>query len=330
MYLSVNAVIGIRHRHLPPPTHSHSHSPAHYLPMPRSQSECTESLCCSVSQNEVGLQIDFSKLELGAEIGTGAFSKVRDAIYMGERVAVKQLVDASQSTLENLIREVKLCSQLRHGFIVSLRGVCLDLSAVDARGSPLGVCLVMQLAQHGSILKALDKPDIRARFGSWNRRLTFLAEAANGGYCLHSQTPPIIHRDIKPANLLLTAGLQPLLADFGLACRLGEETGLGEGTQNFMAPELFGGEDPSCASDIYAFGLTMQFVVAVSSGGQCSEPWAGMTNVQIQELVEKGFRPEWPKLLEADSSLSRFLQVIITVSNISTFSIYCCVRILRV
>jgi serine/threonine protein kinase len=258
------------------------------------------------------LEIDPLKLELGSVIGTGAFSKVYAAFYMGEPVAVKQLVDDSVANPENLHREVKLSSQLRHGFIISLRGVCMDPSAVDARGSHLGVCLVLPLAKHGSIVKALDNPAIRDRFSLWSQRFTFLGEAASGVYYLHSFKPPIIHRDLKPSNTLLTAGLQPLIADFGLACRQGEGSDLGEGTLNYTAPELLHGEHASCASDVYAFGLLMQYV-AIRSDGPCSEPWAGMTNVQIQERVGKGFRPPWPEELKADSSLSRFLKVVIAV-----------------
>ena len=227
---------------------------------------------------------------------------------MGESVAVKQLDNANP---ENLKREARMSSQLRHGFIVPLRGISLDPSAVDARGLPVGMCLVMPLAKHGSILKALAKPDVRAHFGSWHQRCKFLAEVASGLYYLHSQTPPILHRDIKPGNVLVTESLQPLLADFGLACRLGEETDLGEGTQNYMAPELFDGEGPSCASDVYSFGLLMQFLANYSEVSPCLEPWAEKTIVQIQELVGKEHRPAWQKVIEDDSSLRRFVQVII-------------------
>jgi serine/threonine protein kinase len=270
---------------------------------------CTDQCLCDFGQID-DLQIDSSKLELGALIGTGAFSKVHEAVYMGEPVAVKQFVDTNLTNPDILLREAKLSSELRHGFIVSLRGVCLDPSAVDARGSPVGMCLVMTLAKHGSILKALGKPDVRVLFRSWHRCLMFLAEAASGMYYLHSRNPPIIHRDIKPANVLLTASLQPLIADFGLACRLGELAGLGEGTQNYLAPELFDGQEPSCASDVYAFGLLMQFVaISSESSGPCLEPWAGKNNVQIQERVERGLRPEWPSALQEDSSMTRFLKV---------------------
>jgi serine/threonine protein kinase len=255
------------------------------------------------------LHIDPTKLELRSIIARGAFSFVWEAEYFGESVAVKQLVNTSHEDPKTLLSEVALCSQLRQDFIMSIRGVCLDQSALDARGSSLGICLVMQLAGHGSILAALDKPAVKAQFESWNMRLTFLSEVATGMHYLHSRVPPILHRDIKPGNVLVTHDLHPLIADFGLACRLGEDDARsGEGTQNYMAPELFFGERPSCSSDVYSFGLLMWFV-ATCSEAPCSEPWAGKTRVQIQDLVEKGFRPLWPEVLVADSSLWRFQQV---------------------
>ncbi|MBL8684505.1 MAG: serine/threonine-protein kinase [Myxococcales bacterium] len=66
----------------------------------------------------------------------------------------------------------------------------------------------------------------------------------------------VIHRDVKPSNLFATPdGIR--LGDFGIAidadsCRAADVSG----TIKFMAPELFTGQAPSRAADVYSLGAT--------------------------------------------------------------------------
>jgi serine/threonine protein kinase len=83
---------------------------------------------------------------------------------------------------------------------------------------------------------------------------------------LHDQS--IIHRDIKPSNLICTDAGRVRILDFGIAKFVGsqedtsENTGMTEnhqilGTQEYMAPELFGGNSNLTErSDIYSLGAT--------------------------------------------------------------------------
>lgn len=88
-------------------------------------------------------------------------------------------------------------------------------------------------------------------------RLRLFARAAARIAALHRAG--IVHGDIKPANVIVDPSGEPSLIDFGLASRVvahARPDTLG-GTPAFMAPELFEGERPSIATDVYALGCTL-------------------------------------------------------------------------
>jgi serine/threonine protein kinase len=72
--------------------------------------------------------------------------------------------------------------------------------------------------------------------------------------------PVVLHRDIKPENILCNDQGEVFLVDFGFS-RLGAEdvgaSSMMVGTIGFIPPELFGGREPSKASDLYSLGATL-------------------------------------------------------------------------
>ncbi len=69
----------------------------------------------------------------------------------------------------------------------------------------------------------------------------------------------IIHRDIKPANMFISESGDFKLGDFGIAREL-ERTSAGltkVGTENYMAPEVFKGQEYNATVDIYSLGIVL-------------------------------------------------------------------------
>jgi serine/threonine protein kinase len=70
----------------------------------------------------------------------------------------------------------------------------------------------------------------------------------------------IIHRDIKPENILLDRNGAFRITDFGVArTKLSKLTAknIKLGSVSFISPELWRGEKPSVASDLYAVGVLL-------------------------------------------------------------------------
>lgn len=95
----------------------------------------------------------------------------------------------------------------------------------------------------------------------------------------------LIHGDIKPANILRENGGRIVLLDFGSA----RDSSAGElltGSPAYLAPELLAGGAPGVSTDIFAFGMTLKFLLT----GQAPDAGSGE-----QSLLD--LRPDLPATL---------------------------------
>jgi eukaryotic-like serine/threonine-protein kinase len=189
-----------------------------------------------------------------AELGRGGMG----IVYRGERadgaferqVAIKvALPDLVSPALgARFAAERQILASLDHPGIAGL----LDAgTTVDGR-----LYLVLDLVEGVRIdLWAQGKP-LRERL----ELFVAVCEAVD-----HAHRRLVLHRDLKPANILVNAGGEAKLLDFGIARLLGDDGSPGEATRlgfrlltpEYASPEQLRGEPLSTATDVYSLGVVL-------------------------------------------------------------------------
>ena len=102
-----------------------------------------------------------------------------------------------------------------------------------------------------------------------------------------------VHRDLAARNVLVGEGNMCKVADFGLARLIKEDIYKVHAAAKFpikwTAPEAILYNHFSIKSDVWSFGVTMYEVVTKGRF-----PYPGMTNHQVLEAVERGYRMPKP------------------------------------
>jgi len=183
-----------------------------------------------------------------SSVGAGGFGSVSYAedTLTGQRVALKQLVNASPTALARFKQEFRVLQQVHHPNLVRL----------DALFEHDGEWFIAMEPVDGFELSKWI--EVRGGFEASGARSVF-RQLAEGLSCLHDAG--FVHRDLKPANVCVTPSGRTVLLDFGFVAHTQEGMFDGApesvGTPAYMAPEQLDGLDMDASADVYAFGVCL-------------------------------------------------------------------------
>jgi serine/threonine-protein kinase len=219
------------------------------------------------------------------ELGQGGMGAVflaeRSDGQFDQRVALK-LVRRGLAVDEVLARfraERQILARLQHPHIARL----LD-GGVTADGQPY---FAMELVEGTPLTAHCDRARLRL-----DARLRLFLQVCDAVEYAHRNL--VVHRDLKPSNILVTAGGQAKLLDFGIAKVLSPEMGehlttvtlrgARPFTPEYAAPEQVLGRVVTTVTDVYSLGILLYELVS----GRSPYRSEGLGRAEVQQLVVSG------------------------------------------
>ena len=194
---------------------------------------------------------------LNKQLGGGAWGRVDEGQFRGQRVAVKCVHESimAEKTIKRVYREICTMAQVSHPNLVRFMAAVLD-----DQGGPMIITELLDT----TLRKAYKDNLLTLR-----QCVDVFCDVASALCYLHELEEPIIHRDVSSANVLMKAGVGggwiAKLSDFGSANWAKQASTMGEGAIVYLAPEAF----PSHLSqhrkappqttkiDVYSYGILL-------------------------------------------------------------------------
>nr|BAF02920.1 protein tyrosine kinase src [Monosiga ovata] len=225
-------------------------------------------------------EISRETIRLLRKLGSGQFGEVWEGIWNGTtNVAVKTLKAGSMEPSE-FLKEAAVMKKLRHPKLIQLFAVCTD---------QMPFYIITELMKNGSLLDYLHDKGRALRLP---QLIDMAAQIASGMAYLELQN--FIHRDLAARNVLVGENNVCKVGDFGLS-RLVEnenEYTAKEGAKfpiKWTAPEAAMMNRFSIKSDVWSFGVLLTELVTYGR-----VPYPGMTNAEVLQQVERGYRMPAP------------------------------------
>jgi serine/threonine protein kinase len=270
---------------------------------------------------------DLEKYQVREKLGKGGFATTYLAADDEKLCVIKHLTlkkSESIKILELIRLEGKVMARLDHPMIPLLFDFIIEESGED-----VNIYIIQEFIEGRNLLQLVKE----GRQFSEKEVLKIAIDLSKLLEYLHGFSPTIIHRDIKPENIIIDKDGGVYLIDFGAVkekiagsrfSKLGISTIIG--TQGYMPIEQFEGRTVP-ASDIYALGLTLVFLLSGTEIYHMEKDGLNLNfrpHVKISGdfalILEQMIEADWKKRYKTASELKEDLLLLLQVDNKDTDS----------
>lgn len=227
-------------------------------------------------------EIPRESLQLSKRLGAGQFGEVWKGKWNKTTdVAIKTLKPGTM-TQQAFLAEAQIMKECRHDKLVRLYAVCSKEEPIYIVTELLNDSLLNYLRE--GVGRNLKFPEM----------VDMAGQIANG--MAYLETHKKIHRDLAARNVLVGNNNCVKVADFGLAKIIEDDeyTPSSAGTKfpiKWTAPEAAMYQRFTIKSDVWSYGILL---VELTTHGQV--PYPGMTNRDVIDQVERGYRQPKPPI----------------------------------
>ena len=225
-------------------------------------------------------EIDRHEIKFIQRLEEQAFKEVWKGTWNGVTpVAVKvPLMPFGTMSQDEFLQEANMMKKLHHVNVIKLYGVC-------TKEEP--TYIITELV-NGNLLDYL-------RGDGRSMKLPDLVEKCVQVSCgmAHLEEKNIIHRDLAARNILVTKDITCKVANFGMVIDQNIFEELVKRhiiSVKWMAPEAALFNQFSTKSDVWSFGIVMHEILTYGRF-----PYPGMTNSEVLQAVERGYRMPPPQ-----------------------------------
>ena len=216
-------------------------------------------------------ELNRDQIRLVGKLGAGMYGEVWEGLWNATTaVAIKTLKPGTSPPTE----EIRHLMKLRHPKLVQVYGAC-------TKEEP--VYIAMELMKQGSLLEYLRG---EGRSLQLPQLIDMAAQVAAGMTYLEEQH--CTHCNLAARNILVGEGNICKVADFGMTRITGEEL-TGEHSIKWTAPEALLYNRFTIKSDVWSMGVVLYEIITFGR-----IPYPGMTNKEVLEAIQRGYRMPCP------------------------------------